>query len=527
MFSRGKRASVQPTASGRRAAVVGSGPNGLTAAAVLAKAGWQIDIYEKSDAPGGAARSRDTLGPGTIVDLGAAGHPFGVASPIFRELELEQHGLEWLHSEYPLAHPLGDRPAAVLHRDLDATAAELGPDATAWRRIHRPVTANVDAQLENLLGPLLRFPKHPLRLAAFAPSALPSASALTRLAFKNPAARALFLGSAAHVIAPLDQPFTGAFGTLFGGLGQTGGWPVPRGGTQAIVDALISVIESAGGRIHTDAEVTDLRALPEVDATLLNLTPRQVLRLEGPQIDALSRRMRHSLGHWRYGVGAHKVDYLLSGPVPWADARVGQATTVHVAGSAGQLQRAESLAANGLMPEKPFVMVGQQQVADPSRASGPAAGYTVIWTYAHVPHGYEEQYPGEVAERIETQIERFAPGFRDLIVFRNETSPAQLEAWNPNLIGGDVAGGAMTGMQAIFRPGFTLDPYRLVGEDAPGRHDARVASAPAEQAGGRLYLCSASTPPGAGVHGMPGAWAARAALADFPSLVGTSERHPH
>ena len=498
--SAAKRAT-KPATNGRHATVVGSGPNGLTAAAILAKAGWQVDVYEKNATPGGAARSQATLGPGTIVDLGAAGHPFGVASPIFRELELEQHGLEWLHSDFPLAHPLDGRPAAVLHRDLDATASELGRDAKAWRRIHRPVTTNIDAQLENLLGPMLRWPKHPLRLAAFAPSALPSASALTRLAFAGAPARALFMGSAAHAIAPLDQVFTGAFGTLFGSLGQVGGWPVPRGGTQAIVDALVSVIESAGGRIHTDAEVHDLRALPDADATLLNLTPRQVLKLQGPQVDGLRARVRGRLGRWRYGVGAFKVDFLLREPIPWADARVGQATTVHVVGSAGELQRAESLAAAGLMPEKPFVMVGQQQVADPSRAAGPAAGYHVIWTYAHVPHGYVEQRPGEVAERIEQQIERFAPGFRDLVVFRNETSPAQLEAENPNLIGGDVAGGAMTGLQSLLRPGLTLDPYRLSGAG-----------------GGRLYLASSSTPPGAGVHGMPGAWAARAVLHDFSSI---------
>lgn len=493
----------------RRAAIVGSGPNGLTAAAVLARAGWQVDVYERNAAPGGAARSQDTLGPGTIVDLGAAGHPFGLASPIFRELELERHGLEWLHSEFPLAHPLDDRPAAILHRSLETTAGELGRDSKAWQRIHGPLTRNIDAHLENLLGPMLRFPKHPLRLAAFAPSALPSASALTRFAFQGASARALFMGSAAHAIAPLDQPFTGAFGTLFGSLGQVGGWPVPRGGTQAIVDALVQVIETSGGRIHTNAEVTDLRALPDVEATLLNLTPRQVLGLKGPQVDALRERTRARLGRWRYGVGAYKVDYLLSEPIPWRDARVAGATTVHVVGSAGELQRAESLAAAGIMPEKPFVMVGQQQAADPSRASGLAEGYTVIWTYAHVPHGYEERYPGEVAERIEQQIERFAPGFRDLVVFRNETSPAQLEAANPNLIGGDVAGGAMTGLQAILRPGFTLDPYRLDPPSGAGRGR--------QPTGGGLYLASSSTPPGAGVHGMPGAWAAKAALADFPN----------
>ncbi|MGO1543363.1 MAG: phytoene desaturase family protein [Gulosibacter sp.] len=494
MAGSGKHSATGRSTGSKRAVVVGSGPNGLTAAAVLAREGWQVDVYERGPRPGGAAKSNDSLGPGTIVDLGAAGHPFGVASPIFRELQLEQYGLEWLHSEFPLAHPLPSRPAAVLHRSLEATAAELGRDAAAWRRIHRPVTSNMDAQLENLLGPMLKFPKHPFRLAAFAPSALPSASFLSRRCFEGPAAQALFMGSAAHAIAPLAHPFTGAFGTLFGGLGQTNGWPVARGGSQAIVDALVKVISEHGGRIHTDAEVTDLRALPTADATILNLTPRQVLALRGPAADQLRSRTRKRLGNWRYGTAVHKVDYLLSEPIPWTDARVGQATTVHVVGSAGELLRAEELAAAGRLPARPFVMVGQQQAADPSRASGSAAGFTVIWTYAHVPHGYVEAYPGEVAELIEQQIERFAPGFRDLVVFRNETSPAQLEAADPNLIGGDVAGGAMTGLQTLLRPGLTLDPYRL---------------------GDGLYLGSSSTPPGAGVHGMPGAWAAAAAMADL------------
>lgn len=482
----------------QRAVVVGAGPNGLTAAALLARAGWQVDVFERSARPGGAAASSDALGAGTIVDLGAAAHPFGVASPVFRSLDLAGHGLEWVHSPLPLAHPLAGRPAAVLQRDLDATAEELGADGQAWRRIHAPLTRHLDQHLRNLLAPLLRVPPHPLRLAGFAPVALPPAAAIASLAFRQEPARALFLGSAAHAVAPLGQPFTGAFGALFGALGMTGGWPVARGGSGAIMRALVAAVQAHGGRIHTGHEVNDLRELPPAEAVLLDLTPAQVLRLRGPQIEQLPGPTRRRLAGWRYGAAAHKVDFLLSEPIPWRDPRVAEATTVHVIGSSAELLRAEAEVARGRMPERPFVLLCQQQTADPSRAGGRLPGMTVVWAYAHVPHGYVEPRPGLVTERIEQQLERFAPGFRELVVERRITTPAQLEGWNPNLVGGDIAGGSMTGLQSLLRPGLTLHPHRL---GRPG-----------------LYLCSSSTPPGAGVHGMPGAWAAQAAIAD-------AERH--
>ncbi|WBL19472.1 phytoene desaturase family protein [Citricoccus sp. NR2] len=482
-----------------RVNVVGSGPNGLTAGALLARAGWDVQIFERAPHPGGAAASTTSIfGDGVVVDQGAAGHPFGVASPAFRELELTNHGLEWVHPEFPMAHPLPDAPAALLRQNLNATASGLGEDKNAWTRLHRGLTEHIGDHVENLLAPTLGWPAHPLRLAGFGPLALPPAT-VTASMFRTPAAKALFMGSAAHAIAPLQHPFTSAFGALFGALGMTSGWPVARGGTGAVVDALVRVLETHGARLHLDTPVSDLRELPPADAVVLNLTPGQVMELGGLPDRGLSRGTRRRLSSWRYGTAAYKLDLLLNGPLPWRDERVAGAGTVHVVGSPEDLVAAEREAARGRLARRPFVMVCQQQGADPTRMpSGARAGQTVVWTYAHVPHGYREQRPGEVAELILDQLERFAPGTRDRVVAQHEVSPAQLEAWNPNLVGGDIAGGSMTGLQALLRPGFTADPHRL-GE-IPG--------------GPRLYLASSSTPPGAGVHGMPGLWASRAVLAD-------------
>lgn len=468
-----------------RAVVVGAGHNGLTAALVLARGGWEVDVYERSNSPGGAATSGEVFGNGTIVDLGAAAHPFGVASPIFRELGLEGYGLKWAHAKYPMAHPLDNSPAVLLHRSLVDTAAELGADSLAWHSLHKHIVSHINEHLETLLGPMLRVPAHPLRMARFGIPALAPANLLGKTLFKGEPARALFAGSAAHAIVPPSQPFTAGFGMLFSALGMSGGWPVAVGGTQAITDALVLAAQNHGIRIHLAAEVTHLRELPAHDVAILNLTPRQILKL--PDVELTQRTLKR-LNRWRYGAGIFKVDYLLTEPVRWADSRVGAATTVHVGGTAAEIEYAEKLTQKGRLPRKPFVMVCQQQVADPTRAQ---TGH-ILWTYVHVPQGYQEANSGEVAELIESQIERFAPGFRDSIMARHSTSPSQLETWNPNLVGGDIAGGTMAGAGALLRLGLTIHPYRV---------------------GTRTFMASGATPPGAGVHGMAGAHAANAVLA--------------
>jgi phytoene dehydrogenase-like protein len=465
-----------------RAVVVGGGTNGLTAAARLAVEGWQVTVYEQADYFGGSAASfTDSFGPGTVVDFGAAAHPFGIASPAFQKLGLEEHGLEWMHADYCMAHPLPQGDAAFLHRSIDATAEGLGRDAKMWRRLHRNAVDHIDDHLENLLLPMLRWPAHPVRMAQFGVRALLPASRLSRLLFSTEKARALFCGSAVHSMTAPSQPFTSAFGVLFGALGMSRGWPVAKGGTGAIVDALLSILRAHGATLVTGHTVTTFRELPAADSYILNLTPQGILGIQDVPLD---RSVRKSLERWRYGSAAHKVDWLLSGPVPWTDEAVSRASTVHVCGGVEELEFAEKEVAQGRFPDRPFVMVCQQTAADPGR--GP-----VLWTYAHVPHGFVEEHPGQVREAILGQIERFAPGFRDIVVDHREHSPLDLETANPSIIGGDIAGGSMTGLQALFRPRVSMHPYRL----ASG-----------------VFTASGATPPGAGVHGMPGWWAAQGAI---------------
>lgn len=464
--------------------VVGSGPNGLTAAAVLAGYGFEVNVYERNQQIGGAAASASTLGAGTITDLGAAAHPFAYGSPAFRELGLTRRGLTWKFHEYALGHPLDRDGSVFLKSSVQDTVEQFLPDARVWQWLHGPVAGKPNILMDNVTGPLLRVPPNPLFMARFGLRSVPPAAVLASSVLRTRAARALFAGSATHSMLSLRHPFTSGFAVLFGALGQSYGWPVAEGGSGAIVGALEDVLRSRGVRIHTGQPVHDLRELPKAGITMLDLTPRQVVQLAGTGLD---EKYRKSLKRWRYGTSAFKVDYLLDGPVPWLDPRTAQAGTVHVGGDAEQIIGAESEVARGRMPERPFVMVVQPSSADSTRAP---QGQHVLWAYAHVPHGYN----GPAGKLIDAQLERFAPGFRDRILHRHETTPQELEVWNPNLVGGDIGGGSLSGLQQFFRPVASLRPYNT---GSPG-----------------IYLCSSSTPPGGGVHGMGGWHAAHAAVRD-------------
>lgn len=469
----------------RRANIVGAGPNGLIAAAVLAEHGFEVQVFERNAKPGGAAASGSTLGEDIVVDLGAAAHPFAFGSAAFAHFDLPGHGLEFTFHDYPLAHPLDGADSVLLHQDLARTSEQFPPDARAWRLLHEQLVRSPQKILDNVTSPLLGIPPHPVLMARFGMRALPPARLLAATALRTRQAKALFAGSSAHSMLPLEHPFSSGFGVLFGALGQSWGWPVARGGTGSIIDALLRVLKGLGVQIQTGTHITDLSQLPPAELTMLDVTPRQLLAIAGSR---LSPRYRKQLARWRYGTAAYKVDYLLDGPVPWSDPRTANAGTVHVVGDASELAHAEREVAAGRMPQRPFVMVVQPSSADDSRAP---AGQHVIWSYAHVPQGYA----GNAGQLIDAQIQRFAPGFKDRILRRVVTSPAQLEAWNSNLVGGDIGGGSLSGLQQFLRPTASLSPYSL-GE--PG-----------------LYLCSSSTPPGGGVHGMAGWHAAHRALKDL------------
>jgi phytoene dehydrogenase-like protein len=467
------------------ATVVGAGPNGLAAAVVLARAGLDVTVLEAAERAGGATRSARVLAPDAVTDLGSAVHPLGVASPLFTRLPLQRHGLEWVHPEIPLAHPLEDRPAALLEPSLTATAQSLGRDGRAWQALHAGAVAQWEKLIPGVLGPILRLPEHPAAMASFGARGVWPATALARTVFREEPARALFAGSAAHSVLPLHRPLTAAFGVLLGAAAHATGWPVARGGSQAIADALVADLAEHGGQVITNAPVRDLAELGPADLVLLDLTPRQVLAVAGSR---LPPRYARGLGRWRYGTASYKVDYLLDGPVPWTDPRVQRAGTVHVGGSMTQIAAAEAEVHAGRHPRRPFVLVAQQSAADPGRA---ASGQQVLWAYAHTPNGSDLP----VGDRIEAQIERFAPGFRDRVLARVETGPRELERMDANLVGGDIGGGALDGLQQVFRPVVSLVPYAT---PLPG-----------------VFLCSSSTPPGGGAHGMCGYHAAGAALDDL------------
>ena len=466
------------------AVVVGSGPNGLAAACTLAQAGFSVLVLEAAATAGGGCRSEELTLPGFVHDVCSAVHPLGAASPAFEGMPLAEHGLAWAHPEAPAAHPLPDGSAAMLERSIDTTAAGLGPDAAAWRRLLAPLVGRWDDLLSSVLGPMVRVPRHPLVLARFGMRAVWPATILARRLFEGEAARGLFAGLAGHAILDLGRPLTSTFGLTFAASGHAVGWPVAKGGSQRIADALASYLASLGGEVATDHRVTSLADLPPARAVLFDLTPRQLLAVAA---DRLPPGYRLRLARFRYGPGAFKIDYALDGPVPWKAEECGRAGAVHVAGTLDEVAAAEHDVARGRHPDRPFVLTAQPSSFDPSRA--PARKHT-FWAYCHVPNGSTV----DMTNAIEDQIERFAPGFRDLVLARRTMGPADLERHNANNVGGDVAGGSHGGLQLVARPRLAVDPYTVPLD------------------GTAAFLCSASTPPGAGVHGMCGWWAAQVVL---------------
>lgn len=463
------------------AVVVGSGPNGLAAAVVLAGAGCSVTVLEAADTIGGGTRTEELTLPGLRHDVCSAVHPFGVASPLLSALPLADHGLEWCWPEVDLVHPLDGGRAGVLRRSLDDTVAGLGPDGDAWRRTFATLAGRFGALAEDLMRPLQHVPRHPLLLAAFGPRALQPATLLARR-WHTAEARALFGGVAAHAIHPLTRPTTAAIGLMLTASCHHVGWPVARGGSAAITDALASLLRARGGTIETGVTVRSLGDLPPAAVTLCDLAPGPFATIAG---DALPDRVRRAYRRYRRGPGAWKVDLAVEGGVPWTAEPARRAGTVHLGGTLEDVATAEAEVHRGRMPERPFVLVAQQSLPDPSRAVGDVHP---VWAYAHVPHGWD----GDGTEAVLGQLERFAPGLRERVVGIHTRGPAQVEADNANFTGGDIATGANDPWQVVVRPRLAPDPYAT---GIPG-----------------VYLCSAATPPGGGVHGMCGAGAARSAL---------------
>jgi phytoene dehydrogenase-like protein len=467
----------------RSACVIGAGPNGLAAAIVLAQAGLQVDVLEAQSTPGGAARTLELTLPGFRHDFGSAVYPLGAGSPFFSSLPLRNHGLEWIHSPAALAHPLDDGTAVMLERGLDETRGSLGIDGPAWDKLMRPFAERWTEFAPEILRPVPFIPRHPWLMARFGMIALPSARAVASR-FRSERTRALFAGLAAHSFLSLDEPLSAAFAIMMAAPAHAVGWPIPRGGAQSLTNALCGYLSTLGGKVNTSSPVESLAALPNVfpkyDLSLCDLTPRQLIKAGGQRLsDGYKRR----LGKYRYGAGVFKVDYALSAPIPWKAPECLRAATVHLGGTFDEIAASEKAIRMGQNADRPFVLLAQPSLFDSTRAP---AGKHTAWAYCHVPNGSTTN----MLEKLEDQIDRFAPGFRECILARRVFSPADLESMDANLVGGDIGGGAMDISQFLFRP--TWRHYATSARD--------------------IYICSASTPPGGGVHGMCGYHAAKMAL---------------
>jgi phytoene dehydrogenase-like protein len=463
------------------AIVVGAGPNGLAAAIALAKAGVQVTVLEAADDIGGGTRSGEAIIPGLLHDHCSAIHPMAVGSQFLAGLGLDRYGLSWRLPEIDCVHPLDGGSAGVLYRSVEQTAAGLGADGARWRSLFGWSSANFDTLSEDIMRPLVRVPRHPLMLARFgAPTVLP-ASTVARW-FRNPETEALFGGVAAHAFRPLHYPMSSAIGMGILTAGHRHGWPVAAGGSQSISNALASLLADLGGKVETGSRIEAASQLPPADVTMFDLAPEAVAGILG---DRLPARVARAYRRFRQGPGAFKVDFAVEGPVPWTNPHAHRAGTVHLAGTFAELAATERSIHAGRMPERPFVLVGQQYLADPQRS---VADINPVWTYAHVPNGYS----GDATAAIIAQIERFAPGFRERIVGQAVRTTTQMAAYNPNYVGGDIMTGSKDIRQLTFGPRITLSPYDI---GIPG-----------------MYICSAATPPGPGAHGMCGANAAEVAL---------------
>ena len=473
---------TSPAQSTRRACIIGAGPNGLAAAVTLAQRGVHVDVFEAQVQAGGAARTLELTLPGFLHDFGSAVHPLAAGSPFFSSLPLQARGLQWIHSAAPLAHPLDDGTAVTLERDLRDAESVLGTDGKPWRRLMQPFVRHWWDLSAEILRPLHVFTRHPILLARFGLAAFPSARMLAHL-FRSERTKALFAGLAAHSFLSLDEPLSAAFGVILGVAAHAVGWPIPRGGAQSLTNALCTHLASLGGRVKTSTRIEDLSALKDYDAILCDVTPHQLLRIARNRFPT---RFAHRLAKYRYGPAVFKVDYALHSPIPWKAADCARAATVHLGGTFQEIAASEYAMSLGRHSERPFVLLAQPSLVDPTRAP---AGKHIAWAYCHVPNSSSV----DMLEALESQIERFAPGFRDCVLARRVFSPAALEEMDANLIGGDISGGAMDLRQFFFRPTW--------------RHYATPVH--------NVYICSSSTPPGGGVHGMCGYCAAKLAVSRF------------